>query len=128
MGVTLPYQLPVAGGWSLVDFRELQATSDHAADGVAIATLPAVPPDELWIVDHAVVACSSTTDTEARWYNDAPDPRNLLDGTSRGNFDVADWPAGLRLQPSRTLVCVWAGASVGAVGTLTVQLRVMRHT
>jgi hypothetical protein len=66
---------------------------------VCAAQLPQLDPDELWLVDHAVIACTSTTPTAVRLYADSIDPLYLLDGSSAGGFDVADWPNGLQLRP-----------------------------
>jgi len=127
-GVILPHQAAgSAAGWGLFDFRTVAATTDPAAGGTAVVTLPQLAFDELWLIDHAVVSCTSVAGTDVRWYSDSPTPANLLDGSSSGNFDVADWPAGLQLQPGTSLVAVWSGCDDGAVGTLTVQARIMRR-
>ena len=128
MGVILPVPLGgTAAGWKLVDFREVRARSAPATGGLAVVELPQLDPDELWLIDHAVVSCTSTTPTAARWYESAVSDLALLDGTATGNFDVADWPAGLQLAPSQSLVVAWTGASDGARGVVAIQARVMRR-
>lgn len=128
MAVQLPIPLPALTGWMLADYRTASARSTPAAGGTATAALPQVPGDELWLLDHAVIACDSTSATTLRLYADSILPDALLDGSSAGNFDVADWPAGLLVPSTRTLLAVWSGASAGAIGTLTAQLRVLRRT
>lgn len=115
-----------AYGWELVDYRTVSATSAPAAGGAAVVELPMLGPDEMWIIDHAAVYCTSTTQTELRWYAGQVAPHALLDGSGKGNFDVADWPGGLQIAPGISLVSVWSHASDGAVGTLTAQARVLR--
>lgn len=130
--MTAPLQLPVplatASGWQLYDYREVSLTSLPAgADGTATATGPQLDPGVLWLIDHGVADCDSTTTTELRLYSGMVGRRFLLDGTGSGNFSVADWPNGLQLGPSRSLVAVWSGATTGATGVLTLQLRELRQ-
>lgn len=128
MPVILPRQVRgSASGWRLTDYVTLQGRSDPAADGRAVLELDQLRDDELLLVDHAVVACSSTTPTAVRWYTDDETPLKLLDGSASGNFDVADWPAGLQLAPSTALLVVWTGPSDGAIGVVTAQARVLRR-
>ena len=127
-GVVLPVSVGgSATGWRLVDYVQRYATTDPAAGGLATLELQQLASDELWLIDHAVVTCSSTTETQCRWYLGAPIDVALIDGTAQGNFDVADWPAGLQVGPGQALVAQWAGASAGARGTLTLQGRVLRR-
>lgn len=128
MAVILPQQLPTASGWSLADFNTIRQRTAPAAGGIAMLDLGQLDGDEMWLVDHAVVACDSTTATEVRWYESSISDLALLDGSARGNFDVADWPVGLQIAPSQTLLVRWTGASDGARGILTVQCRVMRRS
>lgn len=127
MSVVLPGSLPTASGWQLIDFRTLRAQSEPAAGGVATVNLPQVAGDEMWLIDHAVIACDSPDATTFRLYESAPLDIYLLDGSRAGNFDVADWPAGLRVEPSQTLVARWDGATDGARGIITVQYRLLRR-
>jgi len=127
MAVQLPVQRPVASGWGLADFRTIQQRTAAAGGGSAQLELAQVPSDELWFIDHAVVACTSSTSTSLRLYAGSVSDLALLDGSLSGNFDVADWPNGLLLEATRSLIARWDGASDGAIGTLTLQLRVMRR-
>lgn len=116
-----------ATGWQLLDYVSRPFRSQPATAGAAQIELAELDSDEMWLVDHAVVNCSSTTPTQLRWYDSVVDPAALLDGSNAGNFDVADWPAGLQLGPSTRLLVRWTGASDGAIGTLTLQARVLRR-
>lgn len=127
MTVPAPYSLPTASGWTLYDWRELQATSTAAASGTASLTFDQVPDSELWLIDRMVSYCDSTTDTRVRVYRSQTDPRSLRDGSNSGNFDVTEYPQGLLLRAGGQLLAQWTGASDGARGTLTVQLRVFRQ-
>ena len=128
MSIVVPVQVDgSAAGWTLHDFLELVETSPPAAGGRAMITFDQLDPDEMLLVDHAVVVCTSTTATTVRLYADRVDPLAVLDGSAAGNFDVAEWPNGLQLRPSTSLIVVWDGCSAGAVGTITLQTRSLRR-
>jgi hypothetical protein len=126
--VPLPTTLPVVSGWQLVDWLDRSWTSPAAgSDGVALITLPERPDNERWQLTHVVVGCTSSTATQMRLYLDSVSNAGLRDGTSTGNFDVADWAMGLWIPPGRTLLARWSGCSTGAVGTLNLQATVYRR-
>lgn len=127
MTVILPQALGSASGWALADYATLRRRTEPATGGVAEIDLGQLDPGEMWLVDHAVVACDSANPTELRWYDSAVVDLALLDGTGRGNFDVGDWPAGLQVGPSSSLIARWTGASDGARGIVTLQYRVLRR-
>lgn len=127
MSVILPTSTLTAAAWQLGDWRELQLRTDAAAGGVATLEAPQVPDSELWLIDRAVVACDSTSATQLRLYVNHVNAQSLRDGTSRGNFDVTEYPQGLLVRGGNSLVAQWTGASDGAVGVLTVQVRVYRR-
>jgi hypothetical protein len=124
--IILPASLPTTSGWQLVDYRDVTGEAVADAAGVARIELEQLPGDEMWLVDHAVAACSSATPTEMRLYAGVVADRLLLDGTSRGNFDVADWPGGLRVSPVTSVISRWTGATPGATATIRLQVRVLR--
>lgn len=127
-GLLLPQSQPATSAWQLSDFLRINLQSAAAGvNGLAVLDAGQLPSDELWLIDHAVISCTSANDTTLRLYESVADPLRLLDGSDRGNFDVADWPAGLQLHPSTSLVAVWAGATPGARGVLTLQGRKMRR-
>jgi hypothetical protein len=129
VGVVLPQAVAgTAAGWVLTDFANPpQLVSAPAVAGSCRVMLPALDLTERWSIDHAVVACTSPTPTSVRWYADVADAAHLLDGSNSGNFDVAEWPAGLQIAPGTSLLVVWSGAADGAVGTVTLQGRVYRR-
>jgi hypothetical protein len=126
--VTLPTSTSAAAGWQVVDFLRLALRTAPAAGGQASLDAGQLDPEELWLLDHAVIQCDSTSKTTLRLYDSAPEPLRILDGSSAGNFSVADWPNGLQVAPGGSLVAVWVGASAGARGVLTVQGRVLRRS
>lgn len=128
MTVEIPIPIPSASGWVLRDYVSLQLRSAAAAGGSTQVEFNQLDGTEMWVIDHAVVVCNSSTPTTVRWYAGAVADLAMLDGSSAGNFDVADWPAGLVIQPTSSLIVVWSGASAGAVGTVTLQARVLRRT
>jgi hypothetical protein len=127
--VPVPFPLPATSSWSVADWLDHSYVSDPAgSDGIAVVELPQLPDNERWQLTHMVAACTSTASTQMRLYIDSPATTNLRDGTSTGNFDVADWPQGLMLPPGRTLYARWDGCSPGAVATLTLQATILRRT
>lgn len=124
MAVILPTSEAPAAAWQLVDFINVPLRSDAAAGGRAVVFAGQLDPGtELWLIDHMVCQTDSTTKTTLRLYDGYEDPLRIIDGTANGNFNVADWPAGL--QVTTELVAVWVGASNGARGVLTLQGRRM---
>jgi hypothetical protein len=126
--VTLPVPVPVAKGWQLADLRPVQRRSEPAADGLATIELQQLGPDEIWLVDHMVVVCDSTAPTVLRLYAGTVSPLALLDGSDSGNFDVAEWPTGLLVSQSTSLIAQWSGVDDGATAVLTLQARIMRRS
>lgn len=127
MSIELPRSVSVAAQWQQSDWLDRSYTSLPAVGGVATIEMPQLGDDELWLVDHMVAQCSSSTATTMRLYVSSAAPGFLRDGTNSGNFDVADWPNGLLVRPSSFLVAQWTGCSNGAVATLTLQVRSMRR-
>jgi hypothetical protein len=126
--VPLPSPLSVTSGWQVVDWLDRSYVSTPAgADATATITLPTLADDERWQLTHMLVGCTSSTATQLRLYLDSAANNNLRDGSSSGNFDVADWPQGLWVPPGRTLIARWAGCSAGAVATLTLQATILRR-
>lgn len=124
----LPVASPTATSWQLRDYVSLQQRSAAAVGGFAQLEFDQLDQTEMWLIDHAVVSCNSSTPTTVRWYAGSVVDLALLDGSSAGNFDVADWNAGLVIQPTSALVVRWSGASAGAIGTVTLQARVLRRS
>jgi len=127
VAIGVPTFMPAATSWQVVDWMTTTYTSAPAAGGTATIELDQLETGEMWLVDHMVAQCTSSTATVMRLYADSVAPRYLRDGTDTGNFDVADWPAGLLVRPSSSLIAQWTGASDGALATLTLQARVMRQ-
>lgn len=123
-GVILPTPLPVAAAWHVHEWRTVRASAIAEA-GIATITLDQLGEGEQWLIDHAVITCSSSTPTTLRLYDTQADELHLLDGSRAGGFDVADWPAGLLVPPGGCLIARWVGASAGARATLGLQLRRM---
>ena len=128
MSIAVPVSAgPAMRSWQNSDWIVRSGSSSPAgAEGRAVLTLDALADDELWLIDHATVQCSSITPTSVRWYDSSAAPGQLIDGSGSGNFDVADWPSGLVLRPSTSLVVVWSSCSPGAVGSIRLQARQLR--
>lgn len=126
-GVHLPTALPQAGAWQVADWRTIQRASAPAAAGVASIEFPQLSSDEQWLIDHVVAQCASTKATSLRLYDTTVGVGGLLSGTTNGNLNEADYPSGLLLRSSSSLIAQWTNASDGAIGTLTLQARVLRR-
>lgn len=127
MTVPIPTAIPTTSAWGLFDWLDRTFQSAPAAGGTATITLPQTADNERWQLTHMVAGCTSGAQTSMRLYLDGPANPNLRDGTASGNFDVADWPQGLWVPPSRALVAVWTGCDTGAVAYLTVQATILRR-
>jgi hypothetical protein len=127
VAIGVPTFMPVVANWAVVDWVEKTLRSAPAAGGLATITLDQLPTTDMWLLDHMVAQCTSATATQMRLYADTVSAGYLRDGSDTGNFDVADWPAGLLVRPSVSMVAQWTGASDGAIATLTLQARIMRQ-
>lgn len=125
MTFPLPTYSGPAASWHQIDWTERTFTTGKAgSDGLATFTAEQLAPGTQWLIDHAVVQCSSVAPTLFRLYVGQATAGGLRDGSAEGNFDVADWPSGLLLRPSAVLIGQWSGCTAGAVGVLTLQARV----
>lgn len=122
----LPVSTASAAAWVLWDFRQETLSSDPADAGSCSVQLGPVPQDELWLIDRMVVSSDSAADTTAGVFLDTVDPTRAIDGTTVGNFDVADLASPIQVPGGTTLVCAWQGASDDATGVMRVQYQVMR--
>ena len=125
---TLPVSVAATAGAALqvVDYRSAYVTTTPAgADGTMTATFPYVPAGYIWLVQRITVLCTSSTSTRAMVYAGSPAAQNFLDGTDRGNIDTADESSPILLESSLSLIVVWTGASVGAVGTARIQYQLV---
>lgn len=128
-GLLLPQFVgTAASSWQLVDWLTPDYTATATSAGRAVIECDQLDPDELWLIDHAVVASTSTTDTTLRLYDTYPDRARIRDGSRAGNFDVTEYPQGLVLRPSTRLVAVWDNATPGSTSTLTLQVRQLRRS
>lgn len=126
--MTVPYPLPVASSWSVVDWLDqtYQAVADST--GVALITIPQLPDTDRWQLTHMVAGCATTASTQMRLYLNDVANGYLRDGTASGNFDVADWPMGLMVPPSTSLLARWTGCNAGDPVFLNVQANILRRS
>jgi hypothetical protein len=124
----LPYPLPVTSGWALADWLDRTYKGAADATGVALITVPQLPDNERWQLTHMVAGCSTTSTTSMRLYLDQVANGALRDGTDVGNFGVADWPLGLMIPPSTSLLARWTGCNNGDPVFLTVQANILRRS
>jgi hypothetical protein len=128
----MTFQLPQAvggsaTGWALADYRQISYVSGKATAGTMTATADQLDTAELWLIDRAVVYTTSTAATALRLYTGAVAPGRLLSGSASGNFDEADYPQGLLIPAGGQLLAVWTGADNNAIGTVNLQVRVLRQ-
>lgn len=128
MTFPLPRQVAYpAASWSVVDFVWRTYRTPNAAAGVAEVSGDQLGIGEMWSIQRAVVSSTSTTPSACWLYDANVDPSSLLSATDSGNYDEAEYPLGLLLGQSRTLLAHWTGISDGAVGTIRLQVAVMRQ-
>lgn len=111
----------------LLDRTAISPPVSAGGNGATTATFLTVHDNETWEISRAVVACTSSSDTTATLYADDIQPSRILDASASGNLDTADNAAPLLVGPGETLLVVWQGASLGAVGTARVQGRLLRR-
>lgn len=128
MTFPLPQQLVYpASSWQVVDFVTKTYRTPPAAGGVAEVYADQLDPGTMWSIQRAVVFSTSTAETSAWLYDGSADPANLLSATLSGNYDEAEYPSGLLLGQSRQLLAHWDGATDGAIGTIRLQVALMRR-
>lgn len=126
----LPVAAALGQGAALrvVDYRRQRKRSDPAgADGLCTITLDPVEAGFLWLVDRMVIATTSATPTECYAYSGDPDLSRIEDGSSHGNFDVADESSPVLVDSAESLTVQWTGASLGAVAYLSVQYQLVQR-
>jgi hypothetical protein len=125
-GIFVPsFQAP-AHSWQLVDWLDASYKVTAGADGVATFTCPQLDDVTRWRITRAVVASTSTASTKLRLYLDAPALSTLRSGSDSGDYDEADYPAGLMIPPTRALVAQWTGGNPGDTCYLNLQAEIMR--
>ena len=87
------------------------------ADGTATVTLGPGGTWTGWEIQRISVRLS-TGGGLAATYRNRPNEASLIDATSRGDSDVADYIAPIVLPPGETIVVRWANADPGARATV----------
>jgi hypothetical protein len=124
----LPQPTASSAQWTFDDYsQDYEESAAAGAAGICQLEFGPVPEDQLWLLERITVSCSSAAATECTLYVDRNDPSRMLDYTPAGNSDVADESAPIQLPTGTTLLVVWDGASVGAIGTARVQFQVLRR-
>lgn len=126
-GFLLPSYTAPAGSWRLSDWLDQSWTATAGADGTATLTLDPLGPSVRWRITRAVVSSTSTAPTSVRHYLGAVGVGTLRSGSNSGNYDEADYPAGLMVPPTGVYVTRWTGADPGAVCTLALQAEILRN-
>ena len=92
--------------------------------GSVTAQFPAVPYDYFWSIEQIAVSNTSTSTTTAKVYIDTPlTDLNVIASTLSGNLDQDDVNSPIILLPTKQLSVIWTNCSIGAVGTVRLQLR-----
>lgn len=120
----LPSQSSATSQWKVWDYRSAQLLSPAAAGGLARCEMTTpVPDNELWFIDRLLVQSNSVARTTAFIYAN----ERVIDGTSAGNFNVADMSTPHLLKGTELLAAEWVGATAGAIAQLYVQYTVLRR-
>ena len=94
------------------------------AGGSVTAQFPPVPYDYFWSIEQISVSCTSTSSTVAKVYIDTPaQDINVIAATLQGNLDQDDVNSPIILLPTKYLYVVWTNCSLGAVGSVRLQLK-----
>ena len=116
-------------GFGFVDLSQpLTPTASSAActltGGSVTAQFPPVPYDYFWSIEQISVSCTSTSSTVAKVYIDTPaQDINVIAATLQGNLDQDDVNSPIILLPTKYLYVVWTNCSLGAVGSVRLQLK-----
>jgi hypothetical protein len=95
-----------------------------SAGGSVTAQFPAVPYDYFWSIEQIAVSNTSSSSTVAKVYIDTPlTDINVIASTLSGNLDQDDINSPIILLPTKQLSVTWTNCSLGAVGTVRLQLR-----
>lgn len=115
-------------GWASVDVLGVALAGITDGGGAATLTFPQVNAGERWQIQRAVAACSSASpQPRLRLYvNDPTDQRNLRSGTDAAGYDEAEYPDGLWLFETDTLVAVFTGGPAGAQVSIALQYQLWR--
>ena len=118
-----------ADGFGFIDLSQpLTPTASSpactAAGGSVTASFPAVPYDYFWSVEQIAVTNSSSTSTVAKVYVDQPVADiNVIASTLSGNLDSDDVNSPIIVLPTKVIYVVWTNCSLGAVGTVRLQVK-----
>jgi len=124
----LPTSSSAVTQWAVWDYGARVLTSPAAAGGYALVEFPAVPDNELWLVDRMVVQLSPAAGGLAELYIDnADDPGQLIDASYLGDLDVGDFASPHLLQATQRLLVKWPGAADGAFARARMQYTVLRR-
>ena len=119
-------------GQSGFDFKDmaqpliLTVTSPAAtiAGQTISASFPSVPSDFFWSIEQIAVSNTSTTTTTAFCYGQNPQqPSNVVASTLSGNLDQDDVNSPIFILGGQTFSVAWTNCSIGAVGTVRIQIR-----
>lgn len=124
----VPTYTPPASGWQLVDYKpRVILTAKADSTGTATATGDPVEPGYMWSIQRAVASSTSSAVTSCRIYDGSVSAANLMTGTNSGDYDEADYPAGLLVQGGLSVSGVWTGCNPGDVCTLRLQVAVLQQ-
>jgi hypothetical protein len=125
--LVLPRYAGQVASWALTDWLD-QSWTSAAADSSGVVTIVCDQLDSTtrWRITRAVVSSTSGSTSQCRLYRDTVSLGSLRSGTNAGNYDEADYPAGLWVPPTAALVAQWSGVATGATCTLSVQADIYR--
>lgn len=123
----LPTSTSAASQWAVWDYGARTLQSPAAAGGFALVEFPAVPDNELWLIDRMVVQLTPAAGKKAELYIDnADDPGQLIDASYIGDLDIGDFASPHLLQATQRLLVKWPGAVNGAFARARMQYTILR--
>lgn len=100
------------------------ASAPVGSDGTALVQFSPVEAGTFWLVDRLMVIGAGGG--RCYVYDDPALPDlAVLDGTTSGDFDIAEYPQGLQIDETKTLCLRWVDATPGDTATARAQLRIL---
>lgn len=116
----------------VVEMGTFEGVSEAApASGVATVTTEPVDHGWYWRVERLVVSASAGfPDCSVYCASAQPDPPalTLRDYTRYGSRQVAEYPSGLLVLPSTSVIVRWSGLPEGAQGAVSIQYQLVIRT
>lgn len=111
----------------LIDWLNRPPLTQRAdSAGKATIALPKVGAALRWGIERIVVANDGTATPTVRVYIGDEEITNIVDGTTQGDLDIAEYDNPMLVSSQRQLTVVWTGADADSLCILRLQYGVYR--